>query len=72
MIFFKKSCKIPTNELVGWFGAVQVIRRWDRKHDLIGGSESEQRLVRAWCERNASFLEFAEPGEEIVLVLYVV
>ena len=66
----KKRCKIPPtpDETIGQFGHVRLVRKWGDVHVLIGGSERERRLVRAWCAVYATFLVFVEPlTDEIVL-----
>jgi len=53
---------------LGKFGQVRLVRKWGDVHVLVGGSERERRLVRAWCAVYATFLVFIDPlADEIVL-----
>ena len=55
------------DEIIGHFGHVQLVRKYDGRHELLGGTEDERLRVRQWCDRFASFLVFIEI-EEVVVV----
>ena len=66
----KKSYEVHSapDEIIGHFGQVQLVRRPDGRHDLLGGSNGAQVMVRKWCGLFAPFLVFGESYEhEVVL-----
>lgn len=66
----KKSYEIhpARDQIVGHLGQVQLIRKVDGKHQLVGGTKKAQAMVRYWCAVNAPFLEFVgEADDEVVL-----
>ena len=66
----KKSyrLRLAPDEIVGHFGKVQLVRKHDGRHVLVGATENERLKVRQWCNRWASFLVFVERVEEVVVV----
>lgn len=61
----RKRCKIPLipDEIIGHFGQVLLVRKWNGWHDLIGGTEQERGLARRWCAVYAPFLLLIAPLE---------
>ena len=60
------SLKLAPDEIIGHFGKVQLVRKHDGRHELVGGTEDERQRVRQWCDRFASFLDFVERVEVAV------
>jgi hypothetical protein len=54
------------DEIVGYFGKTQLVRKPDGKHMRVGGTKREQSFVRNWCKQYAPFIIF-ESNEGIVL-----
>lgn len=50
------------NDIVGYFGKAQLVRKPTGKHVLVGGAKREQSIVRNWCKQCAPFIVF-EPNE---------
>jgi hypothetical protein len=66
----KKSYEVhpAPDEIVGHLGQVQLVRKADGNHELVGGTAKAQAMVRNWCAVYAPFLEFVGATEdEIVL-----
>ena len=56
------------DEIIGHFGQVQLVKKYDGQHELVGGTEDQRRRVRQWCDQFASFLVFVDGIEEVVVV----
>jgi hypothetical protein len=54
----KKSYEIHTasDEIVGHFGQVRLVRKADGKYELVGGTTGAQTMVRNWCGLYAPFV----------------
>ena len=52
--------KPAPDEVIGHLGPVELIQRPDGRCYLAGGTNKQQKFVRKWCNRFASFLVFAE------------
>jgi hypothetical protein len=65
----KKSyrLRLAPDEIIGHFGKVQLVRKHDGRHVLLGGEEDERLKVRQWCDRFAPFLEFVEAVQVVVV-----
>ena len=65
----KKSyrLRLAPDEIIGHFGKVQLVRKHDGRHELVGGTEDERLKVMKWCRRFASFLVFVEVGEVVMV-----
>jgi hypothetical protein len=48
------------DETLARFSRARLIRKANGAHELIGGSKSEQRLARSWCESFAPFVGFED------------
>lgn len=58
------------NETLGFFGKARLIRRYDDRHEMVGGTAIERACARAWCQHFAPAIVFAEaPCEELVLTV---
>ena len=66
----KKSYEIhpAPDEIVGHLGQVQLVRKADGKHELVGDTAKAQAMVRNWCAGYAPFLEFVGEAEDEVLL----
>lgn len=58
-----------TDEVLGFFGKAQLIRRHTGCHGLQGGTALEQEGVRGWCDRFAPELVFV--GDTILVTITV-
>jgi len=52
--------KPAPDEVIGHLGPVDLIQRPNGLCHLVGGTIEQQKFVRKWCKRFASFLDFAE------------
>jgi hypothetical protein len=58
------------DEIIGFFGSVQLSKNPDGLCHLVGGTDAQQQLVRKWCNHFASFLKFAEPPKVHLAISY--
>jgi len=52
-----------TDEIIGFLGSTQLVRRHNGIHELIGGTLSERMVARLWCECFAPDMGFADSYE---------
>jgi hypothetical protein len=48
-----------TDEIIGFLGQTQLIRRYTGLHELSGGSYESQAIAFKWCRRFAPEIKFA-------------
>ena len=57
-----------TSETLAFFGKAKLIRKFDGKHELVGGSAEHQAIAREWCSRFAPEVVFNDSSQrEIAL-----
>jgi hypothetical protein len=49
---------LPPVEIIARFGAAQLVRRLDGRHEFIGGTPAEHFAAREWCSLFAPELVF--------------
>jgi hypothetical protein len=55
-------------ETVGYLGETKLVRRYDGKHVLVGGSEAERAKARNWCRHFAPKIKFSISRTELSFV----
>jgi hypothetical protein len=57
------SNRAETDEIIGFFGSAQLVRRSDGLYELTGGAR-KRKFARGWCRCFAPEIVFATAGNE--------
>lgn len=52
-----------TDEIIGFLGSTELVRRHNGVHELVGGTLNERMIARLWCECFAPDVIFADSEE---------